>query len=129
MYTWDVFVLEKAHERKPIGYLNTKDTVLKWLILKQLMARKKGTKNKNIDRCKFSVYCIVKFLEENTMQHECKIIGYTQITNDPEQEVSILYDTKKKMWCIRVWRPDIHGRAVFVSGIEYCPFCGDKLKI
>ena len=60
------------------------------------MARKKGTKNKNIDRCKFSVYCIVKFLEENTIQHECKIIGYTQITNDPEQEVSILYDTKKK---------------------------------
>lgn len=64
-----------------------------------------------------------------TGRHDCEIIGCMQITEDPEQEVSILFDRDKKKWCIRVWRSDIHGRAVFVYGIKCCPFCCKELEV
>ncbi len=61
--------------------------------------------------------------------HKCKVIGYMRATEDPEQEVSILFDTFKNQWWLRIWRPDIHGRAVFVGRIKCCPFCCEELKI
>lgn len=62
------------------------------------------------------------------MAHDCNIIGQCLI-DESKQEVSILYNSESKKWCLRVWRPDIHGDAVFIEGINHCPFCGEKLEI
>jgi len=60
------------------------------------------------------------------MAHTCRNIEELEI----EEEISLIAgfnDLNERQWFIRICPQNIHGHAIFIN-VNYCPFCGEKLK-
>jgi len=61
--------------------------------------------------------------------HTCKEL--LEVADKKEEGISIGWDWVKNQWWLKVWKEDyrseLYKRPLSIE-INYCPFCGEKLK-